>query len=133
MNFKVCLIFISLLCLLECSIVVNAANYQSIQSNCQNNKAGCVVLSFLRGYNKADQAVLSSGDQIECANDGSAGQICSYKDSGGAQISCAGSDSIDVRNIGNKMIPTYNGDSKQHFSTSGDRTNIFVAQCLTKP
>lgn len=128
------MIFITFFCLLYCLNIVNAASptYQSLYSKCQAKQAGCVVLSFIKGFNRATQAGVVAGDQLQCANDGSANQVCTYKLGGSAEIFCTGSDAIEVTNNGNVMTATFYGNSKENFGSSGDGTSIFEATCETQ-
>jgi hypothetical protein len=130
--FSKAIIFVyNILCLTNYLTVVNAATYQSLYSKCQQNQAGCVVLNFVSGYNQAYQA-LTRGELIDCANGGSANQICAYASGSGVKISCSNSDDITASINGNKVYATLNGNAAQNFDTSGSGTNIFVAKCLTK-
>lgn len=123
---------IGLICLFYLFNVAAAESYQAIYNKCQDGRAACIVLSFIKGDLKATQEPITPGDQLECANDGTANQICVYKDQGGAYVHCNGSDPVIISNNGNRLTATYPGIIAQKVSTSGEGTSIFVVTCLVR-
>lgn len=103
-------------------------NYQQLYQKCQDQKTACVVITFTQGYNRA----FLTGEPNECANDGNAGVICTYGPGAAGKIRCKHADFIGISSTGTTIEAVFYGNASSSFSSSGDRSSIFVASCLTQ-